>query len=123
MIAFFTGTAIGRVVAAIVVALLAYAGFRLWLASHDEQQLNGYVLLSEKTAAESLATEMIRQRNAAALSLEEYRKRAEADERHDEAERQHMEQIIANDTGDGCTWGDDDAAWLCKQGIASACSR
>ncbi|WP_421481042.1 hypothetical protein, partial [Agrobacterium rosae] len=43
------------------------------------EALKGYVLLTEKNAAEAFATEMLRQRNAAAQTLEEYRKRALAD--------------------------------------------
>lgn len=127
MIAFFTGTLIGRALAALLVLLLAYAGFRVWLAAHDEKLLSGYVLLSEKTAAESLATEMIRQRNAAAQSLEEYRKRAVADALTQQKLEAQLEQAIKDDNqnaDDGdYRWSDADRLWLCKQRQTADCSR
>ncbi len=127
MIAFFTGTLIGRTLAALLVLLLAYAGFRVWLASHDEKLLSGYVLLSEKTAAESLATEMIRQRNAAAQSLEEYRKRAVADALTQQKLEAQLEQAIKDDNqnaDDGdYRWSDADRLWLCKQRQTADCRR
>lgn len=119
MIAFFTGTLIGRVLASVLALLLAFAGLRLWLSSHDAKLLSGYVLLSEKTAAESLATEMIRQRNAAAQTLEEYRKRAVADALTQQKLESQLEQAIQDDNqnvDDGdYRWSDADRLWLCKQ--------
>ena len=127
MIAFFTGTLIGRSLAALLVLLLAYAGFRVWLAAHDEKLLSGYVLLSEKTAAESLATEMIRQRNAAAQSLEEYRKRAVSDALTQQKLEAQLEQAIKDDNqnaDDGdYRWSDADRLWLCKQRQTAGCRR
>lgn len=127
MIAFFTGTLIGRALAALLVLLLAFAGFRVWLAVHDENLLSGYVLLSEKTAAESLATEMIRQRNAAAQSLEEYRKRAVADALTQQKLEAQLEQAIKDDNqnaDDGdYRWSDADRLWLCKQRQTADCRR
>ncbi|XUY29704.1 hypothetical protein RMR21_022195 [Agrobacterium sp. rho-8.1] len=127
MIAFFTGTAIGRLISGCVIILLAYAGFRVWLASHDKAVLQGYVLLSEKTAAESLATEMIRQRNAAAQSLEEHRRRAIADALTQQKLEAQLEQAIKDDNqnmDDGdYRWGDADRLWLCKQRGAADCGR
>lgn len=127
MIAFFTGTLIGRALAALLVLLLAFAGFRVWLAVHDENLLSGYVLLSEKTAAESLATEMIRQRNAAAQSLEEYRKRAVADALTQQKLEAQLEQAINDDNqnaDDGdYRWSDADRLWLCKQRQTADCRR
>lgn len=127
MIAFFTGTLVGRALAAVVICLAAYAGFRVWLTSHDAKLLSGYVVLSEKNAAESLATEMIRQRDAAAQSLEEYRKRSVADAlTHQKLEAQ-LEQAIKDDNqnvDDGdYRWDSRDREWLCKQGITADCSR
>lgn len=127
MITFFTGTFVGRAIAAIVVALIAFAGFRIWLSFHDARILNGYVLLSEKTAAESLATEMIRQRNAAAQSLEEYRKRAVADALTQQKLEAQLEQAIKDDNQDAddgdYRWSDADRLWLCKQRGAADCGR
>ena len=127
MIAFFTGTLIGRALAALLVLLLAFAGFRVWLAVHDEKLLSGYVLLSEKTAAESLATEMIRQRNAAAQSLEEYRKRAVADALTQQKLEAQLEQAINDDNqnaDDGdYRWSDADRLWLCEQRQTADCRR
>jgi hypothetical protein len=127
MIAFFTGTLIGRALAALLVLLLAFAGFRVWLAVHDENLLSGYVLLSEKTAAESLATEMIRQRNAAAQTLEEYRKRAVADALTQQKLEAQLEQAIKDDNqnaDDGdYRWSDADRLWLCKQRQTADCRR
>lgn len=127
MIAFFTGTLIGRALAALLVLLLAFAGFRVWLAVHDKNLLSGYVLLSEKTAAESLATEMIRQRNAAAQSLEEYRKRAVADALTQQKLEAQLEQAIKDDNqnaDDGdYRWSDADRLWLCKQRQTADCRR
>ncbi len=127
MIAFFTGTLIGRALAALLLLLLAFAGFRVWLAVHDKNLLSGYVLLSEKTAAESLATEMIRQRNAAAQSLEEYRKRAVADALTQQKLEAQLEQAINDDNqnaDDGdYRWSDADRLWLCKQRQTADCRR
>lgn len=119
MIAFFTGTFIGRAIAAVVVVLMAYAGFRVWLASHDAALMEGYVLLSEKTSAEALADEMIRQRNAASQALEDYRKRAVADALTQQKLEAQLEQVIKDDNqnvDDGdYRWTDGDRLWLCKQ--------
>lgn len=127
MIAFFTGTLIGRALAALLVLLLAFAGFRVWLVAHDKNLLSGYVLLSEKTAAESLATEMTRQRNAAAQSLEEYRKRAVADALTQQKLEAQLEQAIKDDNqnaDDGdYRWSDADRLWLCKQRQTADCRR
>lgn len=117
----------GRVLAGVLVALAAYAGFRVWLASHDDNLLSGYVLLSEKTAAESMAVEMIRQRNAAAQSLEEYRKRAVADALTQQKLEAQLEQAINDDNqnaDDGdYRWSDADRLWLCEQRQTADCRR
>ncbi len=127
MIAFFTGTLIGRALAALLALLVVLAGFRVWLSAHDENLLSGYVLLSEKTASESLATEMIRQRNAAAQSLEEYRKRAVADALTQQKLEAQLEQAIKDDNqnaDDGdYRWSDADRLWLCKQRQTADCRR
>ncbi|MCZ7501279.1 hypothetical protein [Agrobacterium sp. ST15.13.015] len=75
--------------------------------------LKGYVVLSEKTAAEARARELERQINAAARSLEEYRKRAVAAEKAKEEANERLEKLIAEDGGDdGLRWNDADVEWL-----------
>lgn len=76
----FLANPIGKVVGAIGLCVLAFIGFRIWLAAHDANVRSGYVLLAEKTAAEAKASEMERQRNAAAQAVEEHRKRLDAAE-------------------------------------------
>lgn len=111
----------------IVLVVALAGGFKLWLSTHDAALLQGYVLISEKTAAESLATEMIRQRNAAAQSLEEYRRRAVADALMQQKLEAQLEQAIKDDnqnSDDGdYRWSDADRLWLCKQRGAADCSR
>lgn len=77
MIAFLLSP-LGKIAAAALLLLGLYLGFRVWLHQHDQATLSGYVLLSEKTAAEAKAAEMQRQRDAAAQVNEEDRKRLEA---------------------------------------------
>lgn len=78
-----------------------------------EAALKGYVLASEKTAAEAKAAEMERQRDAVAKSLEEHRKRAIAAEKAKEEANEKLEKLIAEDSGDdGAVWTDDDVRWL-----------
>ncbi len=116
-----------KAVWSVVVVVALAGGFKLWLSFHDARILSGYVLLSEKTAAESLATEMIRQRNAAAQSLEEYRKRAVADALTQQKLETQLEQAIKDDNqnaDDGdYRWSDADRLWLCKQRGAADCGR
>jgi rubrerythrin len=127
MIAFFTGTLVGRVLAAVLVILSAYAGFRIWLSAHDDKLLSGYVLQSEKTALQAQLDEMERQKNAAAQSLEEYRKRAVADALIQQKIEAQLEQAIQDDNqnmDDGdYRWSDADRLWLCKQRGATNCGR
>lgn len=78
-----------------------------------ETALEGYVLKSEKTAAEALAAEMERQRDVAAQSLDEHRNRAIAAEKAKEEANEKLEKLIAEDNGDdGAVWTDDDRIWL-----------
>ncbi|NTB01063.1 hypothetical protein [Agrobacterium tumefaciens] len=110
---------------AVLVAL--FGGFKLWLTMHDAALLQGYVLQSEKSALESQLAELERQRNAAAQSLEEYRKRAMADALTQQRLEAQLEQAIKDDNqnvDDGdYRWTDDDRLWLCKQRGAPDCSR
>lgn len=91
------------------------------------EALKGYVLLTEKNAAEAFATEMLRQRNAAAQTLEEFRKRALADALVQQQLEAQLELNIRDDNqnkDDGdYRWRDDDALWLCQHGSkAPECS-
>lgn len=52
MSVFFPTSLMARLAALILFILLVLGGFRLWLSAHDAALLKGYVLLSEKTAAE-----------------------------------------------------------------------
>lgn len=111
-----------------VVALVAViGGFKVWLSMHDASLLEGYVLQSEKAALESQLTEMERQKNAAAQSLEEYRKRAVADALTQQKLEAQLEQAIKDDNqnvDDGdYRWSDADRLWLCQQRGEADCRR
>ena len=127
MIAFFTGTLIGRVLAFLLALLAAFGVFRVWLSHHDATLLSGYVLRVEKTAAEARANELERQRNAATQVLEEYRKRAVADALTQQKLEAQLEEAIRNDNSnpdDGdYRWSRDDERWLCQQRGAADCRR
>jgi hypothetical protein len=124
---FLPTTIIGRAIASVLIVLSLYGGFRLWLSAHDAALLKGYVVLSEKTAAEAKAAELERQRNAAALALEDYRKRAAADALAQQALEAQLEKAIRNDNqkmDDGdYRWSDADRLWLCRQRGAADCGR
>ena len=123
----FPATVIGRAIALVLIVLLLFVGFRIWLSSHDAAILKGYVLLSEKAAAEARANELERQRNAATQALEEYRKRAVADALTQQKLEAQLEEAIRNDNAnpdDGdYRWSDADRFWLCKQRGEAHCSR
>jgi hypothetical protein len=128
---FLLTTKTGRVISAcillVIAFIIAFVGFRIWLAAHDDALLTGYVLLSEKTAAEAKVTELERQRNAAALALEEYRKRAVSDALTQQKLEAQLEQAIKDDNqnvDDGdYRWSDADRLWLCRQRGAADCGR
>lgn len=123
----FPTTAIGRAIASALVVLSLYGCFLLWLSMHDASLLEGYVLQSEKAALESQLTEMERQKNAAAQSLEEYRKRAVADALTQQKLEAQLEQAIKDDNqnvDDGdYRWSDADRLWLCQQRGEADCRR
>lgn len=113
---------------AAVGGLLVYAFMSLVTIPAAEREARaGYVLLSEKTALQSQLDEMQRQRNAAAQSLEEYRKRAVADALTQQKLEAQLEQAIQDDNqnaDDGdYRWSDADRLWLCQQRGAVNCSR
>lgn len=102
--------------AALVVAMVI--GFRVWLSIHDasvaDEARHGYVTQVTVDALRAQLDEQERQRIAAATALDEYRKRAaEAAQARDEANAK-LEEAIAADKSDGCTWTADDLEWLRK---------
>lgn len=111
----------------IVAVVAVIGGFKVWLSMHDASLLEGYVLQSEKAALESQLTEMERQKNAAAQSLEEYRKRAVADALTQQKLEAQLEQAIKDDNqnvDDGdYRWSDADRLWLCQQRGEADCRR
>lgn len=116
-----------KVTWSVVAVVAVIGGFKIWLSMHDASLLEGYVLQSEKAALETQLTEMERQKNAAARSLEEYRKRAVADALTQQKLEAQLEQAIKDDNqnaDDGdYRWSDADRLWLCKQRGAFDCSR
>jgi hypothetical protein len=115
-------TKIGRgIIGAAIIGFFiftAFVSFKFWLASHDKQLLSRYVLLAEKTAAESRANEMERQRNAASLALEDHRKRLAASEAAEEHANARLEKEIAeyekalSAAGRACSLDDLDRSFL-----------
>lgn len=96
----FLATPIGRGVAGFlgVCILLAamYTTFKLWLHNHDASVRSGYVLLSEKTAAEAEVNDMKKQIAIASKTLEEVRKRQLADDLVIQAKDAKNEKDIAD---------------------------
>jgi hypothetical protein len=71
----FLFSPIGKALGIFGLIIAALLGFRIWLATHDTRVLEGYVALSEKTAAEAKTAEAKRQADINAQSAEEYRKK------------------------------------------------
>ncbi|MBB3315098.1 hypothetical protein FHT77_000940 [Rhizobium sp. BK181] len=90
---FITGP-IGKVLGGSLLLLALIGGFRWWLHEHDATVLSGYVLQSEKVAAEETAREMERQRDAASQALDEFQKRAAADDLVDQQKQATLEQDL-----------------------------
>ena len=114
-----------KIIWSVVLIVALAGGFKLWLSMHDAALLEGYVLRSEKAALESQLAELERQKNAAAQSLEEYRKRAVADALTQQKLEAQLEQAIKDDNqnaDDGdYRWSDADRLWLCKQRGSADC--
>jgi len=74
-----------------------------------EKMVSGY----ELAAAKAEIAELERQRNAAAQVLEDYRKRARADQQSLQVAHEKLERAIAEDVGDdGGRWTDADQRWM-----------
>lgn len=71
MIAFLLSP-IGKIAGAAALLVAAFFAFRVWLATHDAQVLQGYVLVSEKIAAEAQLAEVKRQLDAGKIVIASY---------------------------------------------------
>jgi hypothetical protein len=110
MIAFLFSP-LGKIAGGVMLIVALIVSGKLWLISHDHAVLQGYVLLSEKTAAEAKATKEAHDKQAAQQALEEARKRElSATQAKDDANAK-LAQRIAADNADGCSWTSDDANW------------
>lgn len=97
--------------------VLYYEGLRLPFVGQVidgaiAHRLEGYVELSEKTAADARAAREEHDKLAAQQALEEARKRAGAAEQQKDEAHAELEKRIADDAGGGCTWSADDDQWL-----------
>lgn len=97
---------------------LAGLAFWAWLAFHDasvaREARQGYVTQVTLDAIQARLDEAERQKQAAATALDEYRLRAaDAIQARDQANAK-LEEAIAADKSDGCTWTADDLDWLRK---------
>lgn len=82
---------------AIVVLLAALAiGAKLWLSAHDRAVLHGYVLLTEKQAADAQAGENKRQADAATSALKTLNERIAKDKAADASLDAAREKEIAD---------------------------
>lgn len=95
---------------------LAILAFWTWLAFHDasvaREARQGYVTQVMLEAVQAKLDEAERQKQAATTALDEYRIRAaDAMQARDQANAK-LEEAIAADKSDGCTWTADDLEWL-----------
>lgn len=77
MIAFLLSP-IGKLIGAAGIILLLAGGFMTWLHFHDKALLAGYVLRSEKVAAEAERDEIKRQLREGQIVIDEYQNRLRA---------------------------------------------
>lgn len=109
---------IGSAAVAVLATVLYYEGLRLPFLGQVidgavAHRLEGYVQLSEKTAADAKAAKEEHDKLAAQQSLEEARKRLAAAETAKDQAHAELEKRIADDAADGgCSWSSDDDAWL-----------
>lgn len=71
MIAFLLSP-LGKIAGAVALLAAAFLGFRVWLSAHDAAVLKGYVLVSEKIAAEAELAEVKRQLDAGKIVIASY---------------------------------------------------
>lgn len=113
----FLATPIGKWVGSLIggaLLLLAIAGgFRWWLHEHDKALLSGYVLQSEKTAAEAKASEMERQARANKIVADayqvQYRNQLQKDDLADAQAEQERKAHAADNIAKGRDDGLDDS--------------
>ena len=97
---------------------LAGLAFWAWLAFHDasvaREARQGYVTQVQLEAIQAKLDEAERQKTAVTTALTEYRQQAaEAIQARNQANAK-LEEAIAADKSDGCTWTADDLDWLRK---------
>lgn len=97
---------------------LAGLAFWTWLAFHDasvaREARQGYVTQVQLEAIQAKLDEAERQKAAVTTALTEYRQQAaEAIQARNQANAK-LEEAIAADKSDGCTWTADDLDWLRK---------
>jgi hypothetical protein len=102
---------LGKIAGVLALLVAAFLGFRVWLVAHDHAVLEGYVLLSEKTAAEAKAAKEAHDRQAAQQALEESRKREIVAQQAKDTANAELAKRIAADTDGGCGWTSDDDTW------------
>lgn len=107
MIAFLFSP-LGKIAGGALLIVALIAGGKLWLISHDHAVLQGYVLLSEKTAADAKAAKEAHDKQAAQQALEESRKRELSATQAKDQARADLQKRIAADNDSGCTWTSDD---------------
>ena len=95
---------------------LAGLAFWAWLAMHDasvaREARQGYVTQVMLEAVQAKLDEAERQKQGYITALGEYRTRADnAIQARDQANAK-LEEAIAADKSDGCTWTADDLEWL-----------
>lgn len=115
-------TGIMRMIAgAAIAAVLAYAvTYMIIVPLERADARRGYVVLSEKIAAEAEAAELRRQRDASSQSLEEHRKRLAVAQASEEQANGRLEKEIAQNeialdaAGRSCRVDPADLQWLLK---------
>lgn len=116
ILAWLAGSKIGRAVLGVAIIAFFIFGFRIWLTWHDasvaKAARSGYVLLSEKLAAEALANEWRRQLTLAQQLREQAEREAGELEIKAQERRDADETAIADDKSGGATVGPDDIDWL-----------
>ncbi|MBB3965966.1 hypothetical protein [Rhizobium metallidurans] len=115
-------TPLGRWAGSIIGGLLligaAVGVFRWWLHEHDQKLLSGYVLLSEKTAAETERDEFKRQAESYKTVMDayqvQYRNQLQKDQQDDAQAEQERKDHAAKNRAEGRDDGltDDDIKFL-----------
>lgn len=118
VLAWLAGSKIGRIILGVGIIAFFIFSFRVWLTWHDasvaKQARAGYVLLSEKLAAEALANEFRRQLTLAQQLREQADREAEQLEIKAQERRDADEKAIAEDKDAGAVVGSDDLDWISR---------